>query len=50
MLIVSQGAECASDYVSNNRTKSDRHSYPTNIYLFKVNNRNTKKGVKYVQS
>ena len=23
---------------------------PTNIYLFKVNNRNTEKGVKYVQS
>ena len=23
---------------------------PTNIYLFKVNNKNTKKGVKYVQS
>ena len=22
---------------------------PANIYLFKVNNRNTKKGVKYVQ-
>ena len=24
--------------------------YPANIYLFKVNNRNTRKGVKYVQS
>ena len=23
---------------------------PTNIYLFEVNNRDTKKGVKYVQS
>ena len=23
---------------------------PANIYLFKVNNRNTRKGVKYVQS
>ena len=23
---------------------------PANIYLFKINNRNTKKGVKYVQS
>ena len=25
-------------------------NYPANIYLFKVNNRNTRKGVKYVQS
>ena len=24
--------------------------FPANIYLFKVNNRNTRKGVKYVQS
>ena len=24
--------------------------FPANIYLFKVDNRNTKKGVKYVQS
>ena len=24
--------------------------YPTNIYLFKVNNKNIEKGVKYVQS
>ena len=26
------------------------NSYPANIYLFKVNNRNTRKGGKYVQS
>ena len=25
------------------------NEYPGNIYLLKVNNRNTKKGVKYVQ-
>ena len=25
-------------------------NYPANIYLFKVNNRNTKKDVKHVQS
>ena len=25
-------------------------NYPPNIYLFRVNNKNTKKGVKYVQS
>ena len=24
--------------------------YPANIYLFKLNDRNTRKGVKYVQS
>ena len=24
-------------------------SYPANMYLFKVNNRNTREGVKYVQ-
>ena len=32
---------------------SDSHLitlFPANFYLFKVNNRNTKKGVKYVQS
>ena len=26
------------------------YHYPAKIYLFKVNNRNTRKGVKYVQS
>ena len=25
-------------------------TYPVNIYLFKVNGRNTKKGVEYLQS
>ena len=33
-----------------NRRPPNNKSYPANIYLSKVNNRNTKKGVKYVQS
>ena len=31
-------------------THCSKKHHPTNIYLFKANNKNTKKGAKYVQS
>ena len=36
--------------LSNNIRIKKPPKSPANIYLFKVNNRNTRKGVKYVQS
>ena len=32
------------------KTRRKLHRKPANIYLLEVNNRNTKKGVKYIQS
>ena len=48
ILDVSQGCECASEF----GVFITGYSviYPANMYLFKVNNRNSRKSVKYVQS